>query len=70
MRGERERAGRLWGAVQAFQRTEGVELLGSDRRRYEEALATITGPQFERAANATRNKQPDKALAAALADEV
>jgi predicted ATPase/Tfp pilus assembly protein PilF len=70
MRGERKRAGRLWGAVQAFQRTEGVELLAFDRRRYEEALATITGPQFERAANATRNKQPDEALAAALADEV
>jgi predicted ATPase/class 3 adenylate cyclase len=70
MRGERKRAGRLWGALQAFQRTEGVELLAFDRRRYEEALATITGPRFERAANATRNKQPDEALAAALADEV
>jgi hypothetical protein len=69
MRGERKRAGRLWGGLQAFQRTEGVELLAFDRRRYEEALATITGPQFEGAANATRNKQPDEALAAALADE-
>ena len=64
-RGERKRAGRLWGASQAFQRTYGV-----DRRRYEEALATVAGPQFERAANATRNKQPDDALVAALADEV
>lgn len=69
-RGERKRAGRLWGASQAFQRTAGVELQALDRRRYEEALATATGPQFERAANATRNKQPEDALAAALADDV
>jgi predicted ATPase len=69
MRGERKRAGRLWGASQAFQRSAGAELLAIDRRRYEEALATITGPEFERAADTTRSKQRDEALAAALADD-
>src|SRR5262249_26773228 len=70
VRGERKRAGRLWGASQAFQQRAGGELLAIDRRRYEEVLATITGPEFEHAANATRNKQLDEALAAALADKV
>jgi predicted ATPase/class 3 adenylate cyclase len=57
MRGEHKRAG-------------DVELPAFERRRYEDVLATITGPQLERAANAIRDKQPDEALAAALADEV
>jgi tetratricopeptide (TPR) repeat protein len=64
---EREHAGRLWGASEAFQRALGVELLVYERLLYEEALATVAGPQFERAANATRTAEPEDALAAALA---
>ena len=69
-RGQRERAGRLWGASDAFQRASGIELLAFERVLYEEALAAVAGSEFEHAANATRNAQPDEALAAALADEV
>jgi predicted ATPase/DNA-binding SARP family transcriptional activator len=66
MRGETERAGRLWGASQAFQRATDAELLAYNRRRYEEALAAVLGPEFESAATATREKEPAEALLAAL----
>jgi predicted ATPase/DNA-binding SARP family transcriptional activator len=67
-RGEVERAGRLWGASEAFRRVLGTKMRAGPQLLYEEALATVVGPEFEHAANNTRNADPDEALAAALAD--
>ena len=67
-RGERERAGRLWGASEAFQRAMGMRSLPGQRPLYKEALATVAGLEFEHAAETARNAEPDEALAAALAD--
>jgi tetratricopeptide (TPR) repeat protein len=67
-RGQAEHAGRLWGASEAFQRAVGYELHPLEWHVYEEAIATVAGPQFEEAAKATRNAEPDEALAAALAE--
>jgi hypothetical protein len=55
-------------AYEAFQRSHGFKLPPGPRRVYEEALATVAGPEFERAANTARNAEPDAALTAALAD--
>jgi tetratricopeptide (TPR) repeat protein len=67
-RGEPERAGRFWAASEAFQWDFGFELLAFERLLYDEALATVVGPEFEHAVNATRARGPDEALTAALAD--
>jgi predicted ATPase/DNA-binding SARP family transcriptional activator len=68
LRGEHERAGRYWGASEAFQRAVGIDLHAFEIVLYEHALAAVAGPQFDEGANATRNAEPDEALAAALAD--
>jgi tetratricopeptide (TPR) repeat protein len=66
-RGQREHAGRLWGASEAFQRSSGIELVAHERTLYDKALAAVAGPRFEHAADATRNAEPNEALDAALA---
>ena len=65
-RGECERAGRLWGASEAFDRESGITLLPHELAVYEDALARVAGPQFEEAAGETRQLEPDHALAVAL----
>jgi tetratricopeptide (TPR) repeat protein len=66
-RGERDCAGRLWGASEAFGRASGLEFVAFERPLYEEAIATIAGPEFDEAVNTTQDAEPDQALAAALA---
>jgi predicted ATPase/DNA-binding SARP family transcriptional activator/class 3 adenylate cyclase len=68
-RGECERAGRLWGASEAFRRAMEIDPHAFEGTLYEEALARVAGPQFEHAANATRHAEPNDALAAALAND-
>jgi hypothetical protein len=70
MRGQQERAGRLWGASEAFQRTADMELLEHHRLRYEEAIAAVACPEFDDVVSAMRKLPQEEALAAALPDEL
>lgn len=56
-RGERERAGHLWGASVAFMRTAGIKLHPRERLLYEQALATVAGPQVRARRNHSENRR-------------
>ena len=48
----------------------GIPIHAFELARYEDALASAAGMPFEQAAHATRQLDPNDALAAALADEI
>ena len=52
------------------ERESGLPIHAHELARYEDALASAAGVPFEQAAHATRQLDPNDALAAALADEI
>ena len=62
-----ERAGRLWGAVEAVEARLGIQLQRTDRLRYERALADVVGAAFDAAVAAGRALTLDQAVREALA---
>ncbi len=62
-----ERAGRLWGAVEAVEARLGTQLQRTDRLRYERALADVAGPAFDAAVESGRALTLDRAVREALA---
>ena len=49
-RGNAKRAGRLWGAVEAFEASRRLTLQSPERQRYELRIARVEGSTFEAAA--------------------
>lgn len=53
-RGNAKRAGRLWGAVEAFEASRRLTLQSPERQRYELRIARVEGSTFEAAATVGR----------------
>jgi predicted ATPase len=67
-RGERERAGLLWGAVEAEEARTPLPAGWVDRGRFEDELAAVAGDAFERARADGRSLSLDEAVRAAVGD--
>jgi predicted ATPase/DNA-binding SARP family transcriptional activator len=65
LRGEVERAGRLWGAVERREEDMGVALHHAERERYERLIARIDGAEFTEAVSAGRRLTLDQAVSLA-----
>jgi hypothetical protein len=65
--GRVERAGRLWGAVEAVERERGTQIIAHERRRYEVALAAIAGAELDVAVAAGHALIVERAVEEALA---
>jgi predicted ATPase len=65
-RGEPERAGLLWGAVEADEEHGPIGAWENERERYAQALAEVAGPDFERGRDQGRRLALDEAVSAAL----
>ncbi len=66
--GDAERAGRLWGAVEAEAERGPIGQWESERADYAAHVQRVAGPEFERAAEAGRRLALDDAVAYALGD--
>jgi predicted ATPase/DNA-binding SARP family transcriptional activator len=65
-RGDIQRAGRLWGAVETFEAFYGIKLHSPDRGRYQRRIARVTGPAFDAAVAVGRRLTMSEAIAYAL----
>jgi tetratricopeptide (TPR) repeat protein len=65
-RGEPERAGLLWGAVEAAEERGPIGAWENERERYAQAVAEVAGPDFERDRDEGRRLALDEAVSAAL----
>jgi predicted ATPase/DNA-binding SARP family transcriptional activator len=65
-RGDIQRAGRLWGAVETFEASWGIKLLSPDRGRYELRISRVTGAAFDAAVTIGRRLTLREATAYAL----
>jgi predicted ATPase len=61
-----ERAGRLWGAMQALEESLGLAVLDYERRRYDAAVEQIEGAEFHAAVRAGREMTLEEAVHLAL----
>jgi hypothetical protein len=66
-RGELERAGRLWGALEAEEERGPVGAWDVERERYAAPVLAHTGPEFERGREQGRALELDAAVGEALA---
>ena len=65
-RGELERAGLLWGAVEADEEHGPIGAWENERERYAQAVVEVAGPDFERGRDEGRRLALDGAVSAAL----
>ncbi len=64
--GSLERAGRLWGAIEAEERRGAIGQWENDREEYERAVLAHAGPELERGREAGGRLSLDEAVEAAL----
>jgi hypothetical protein len=68
-RGDIQRAGRLWGAVETFEASWGIKLQSPDRGRYELRIGRVTGPAFDAAVTVGRRLTLGEATEYALSPD-